>query len=182
MLMTAAKLMIVALAAGRLLWGASQAMANYPPPVGSLSAGASDTTPEPGSDVTVTCTVLDSSGNPMANELCTFVITSQPGGASFDGSSSTTGVTDANGVATAVLSAGATPGTIVLETQSGAMSSQVTLTTGAEPAELPSTGGAPGETGSAPWPLAAGAAAGAMALGLAGAFMALRARRSGSAS
>lgn len=178
MLITAAKLLIAVAVAGVLLWGAGQAAAEYPPPVGSLSAAASDTTPEPGSPVNVTCTILDSSGSPMANEPCTFTITSQPGGADFDGSLSTVKNTDANGVATAVLSTGTTPGTIVVGIESGAMTSQVTITTGAEPEELPTAGGAPGGSGSTPWPLAASAAAVGMALVLAGAFVALRARRS----
>lgn len=178
MRISAIRLLVVAVAAGGLLWGASQAVADYPPPVGSLSAAASDTTPEPGSDVTVTCTVLDNSGNPMANDSCTFTIASQPGGASFDGSPSTTKNTDADGVAAAVLSTGATPGTIVVEILSGALTSQVTITTGAAPAELPATGGSPSGSDSTPWPLAASAAAGGIALLMAGAFVAIRIRRS----
>ena len=177
MLISSAKFLIVAVAAGVLLWSAGQAAADYPPPVGSLSGAASDTAPAPGDDVTVTCTVLDNSGGPMASEPCTFTITSQPGGASFDGSPSTVKNTDQDGVATAVLSSGATPGSIVVSIQSGAMSSQVTVTTAEGAVQLPDTGDAPSGSDSPSWPLAAGAAAAGLALVLAGGFVALKTRR-----
>lgn len=161
---------------GSLFWGMGRAAAEYPPAVGSLSAGASDTTPSPGSSVIITCTALDASGNPLANQPCTFTITSQPGGASFDGALSTVANTDATGVATAVLSTGTTPGTIVVSVEAAGMVSQVTLNTGAAQ-ELPPTGGTPaGSNATTRWPLATGAAA--LSLILVGTLLILRNRRS----
>ncbi|GAG42850.1 unnamed protein product, partial [marine sediment metagenome] len=51
------------------------ASAQYPPPAGSVTVSLSDPTPATGSSVTVTCTVLDTVGNPVAGEVCEFTIT-----------------------------------------------------------------------------------------------------------
>lgn len=131
---------------------------SYPPPVGSLSVGVSDSTPSAGSTTTLTATALDSSGNPVAGATVTFRITSQPGGALFANSlTETTATSGANGVATAALTVGSAPGTIIVEVLSGAKTSQITLQV---QSGLPSGGGPPPDLGSsddngvAPWQIA----------------------------
>jgi hypothetical protein len=152
LLETAVVLAIVAL----LMYGAgwlSTALAQYPPPAGTVTA-ASDTEAAPtGSSVDVTCTVLDTAGAPVAGEPCTFTIVSQPGTDASIGSTSLTKLTDANGVATATLHTGSTPGVIMVEVEARGLSSQVTVTTDVEPgiappaapsepvSQLPATGG-----------------------------------------
>ncbi|MDP2947937.1 MAG: hypothetical protein Q8P22_00150 [Chloroflexota bacterium] len=138
------------------------AFAQYPPPVGSVTTTASNTSPATGASVTVTCTVLDTQGNPVANEPCTFTIVSQPGtDATLDGATTVTKTTNAQGKATAVLSAGSAPGQIVVSTGARGIASQVTVSTqaaapapaatlppGAVPGAAPPTGGgSPGDGG-----------------------------------
>jgi hypothetical protein len=140
----------------------------YPPPVGSLSTQSSSTTPPTGGTTTLTASVLDASGNPVAGADVLFQIESQPGsGAKFsNGLSQITASTDSTGTATASLSVGPNPGTIIIKTTSGDKTSQQTLTV--QPASgLPSTGGPPpSESGGlAPWQTALIAAAAAMLLG-----------------
>ncbi len=126
---------------------------SYPPPVGSLSVSSSTTTPSTGSTTTLTATVLDSAGKPVAGATVTFRIASQPGGARFANNlTETTAVTATNGVAQAVLSVGTTPGQIIVQTVSGEKTSQITLQV-QSPAGVPSTGGAPAEGGDSGVPL-----------------------------
>jgi len=116
----------------------------YPPPVGSLSTGASPTTPSVGGATTLTATVLDNSGNPVSGAEVSFQIATQPGTDARFANSLTqiTAVTGANGVATAVLSAGNKSGNIVIKMVSGDKSSQLTLQV--QPvAGVPATGGPP---------------------------------------
>lgn len=174
---TAARLLVTALAAGALLCTLGQVAADYPPPVGSLSASASDITPEAGSDVTVTCTLLDTNGRAIAGQPCTFTIISQPGGASFDGAQSTMANTGADGVATVVLSTGTNPGTIVVETGSGALTSQVTITSGSGLAQLPDTGATPASSAPVPWSLTVAAITAGTLLAAASAFALARIHR-----
>lgn len=117
----------------------------YPPPVGSLTVTASSTTPAAGATTTITATVLDNSGDPVDGAEVTFQIVSQPGSDAqwANGELETTGTTDANGVATAVLSVGSTAGNIIVETVSGEKTSQVTLAVASEAGGLPETGGSP---------------------------------------
>jgi hypothetical protein len=113
------------------------------PPAGepwTVTAEASDSNPAPGSDVEITGSVLDGNGDPVAGVQVTFTITSNPGGANFGGADSTQATTDANGRATAVLSAGAQPGTIVILVEAGSVAAQVSVTTSG-PQSLPKTGG-----------------------------------------
>ncbi len=116
----------------------------YPPPVGSLTVTATTTTPSSGSTTTLTATVLDNFGNPVANADVEFQITSQPGtDAGFsNGQKSITTKTGANGVASALLSAGSTPGNILVKMIAGDKTSQVTLQVQGAPA-APATGGEP---------------------------------------
>jgi len=157
------------------------ASAQYPPPVGSVTTSLSDPTPATGSSVTVTCTVLDTVGNPVAGEVCVFTIVSQPG---TDASlSSTTAVTNAQGIATVTLFTGSTSGTIVVEAEARSIESQATAiteaatpvapTVPATPGAAPPTGVGQGDGGTplALWIVAIGAAG---ALGLASLLVVLR--------
>jgi len=151
------------------------AFAQYPPPVGSVTAGASNPTPSTGASVTVSCTVVDSQGQPVANEPCTFTIVSQPGTDASLGAPSVTVETNAQGVATAVLSVGIKSGAVVVGVSAMGVQSQVTVNTqapGAAPPTLPAgaqPGAAPptgvGEAGESEiptvvWGVAIGAAVG----------------------
>ncbi len=137
----------------------------YPPPVGSLTTKATPTTPAPGTTTTVTATVLDSAGKPVAGAPVVFQIDSQPGtDAKFsNGLPQITATTDATGTATVSLSAGGTPGNIIVKTTSGEMTSQVTVQVRSA-VGAPPTGGQPPEDsdgGLAVWQavlIAAGAA------------------------
>jgi len=155
------------LVAGAILAGQAHAQ-TYPPPVGSLSVEASSATTTTGGTSDITATVLDESGNPVEGAEVTFRIVSQPGDdASFaDGGLETTGLTDASGIATVVLNAGSEPGSIIIETVSGAKTSQVTVTVEEAAGGLPPTGASPrsgGDSGVATWQIAL-MAVGAVAL------------------
>jgi hypothetical protein len=155
------------------------ASAQYPPPVGSVTASLSDPTPATGASVTCTCEVLDTVGNPVAGETCVFTIVSQPG---TDASlSSTTAITNAQGIATVTLFTGSTPGTISVSAEARSVESQATATTEAAtptapgtPGAAPPTGAGQGDDGTplALWLVAIGAAG---ALGLASLLVVLRA-------
>ncbi len=154
------------------------AFAQYPPPVGSVTAGVSNPAPGTGATVTATCLVVNSQGQPVANEPCTFTIISQPGTDATLGAPSVTANTNAQGIATAVLSVGTKSGAIVLGVTSMGVQSQVTvnaqapaatvppgatLPPGAQPGAAPPTGaGEPGEgqVPTAVWGVAIGAAVG----------------------
>lgn len=151
----------------------------YPPPVGSLSAEATPSPAAVGTTTTVTGTVLDNSGNPVPDAEVLFQIDSQPGtGAQFaNGQTEITATTDANGVATVVLSVGSTSGNIIVTLVSGEKTSQVTVQVQSPPV-LPPTGGSPpseGDGGLAAWQ-AALIAAGVVIL-LSGGVIAVRRRR-----
>ena len=147
------------LAGGLVLAGEARAQ-TYPPPVGSLSI-------EAGSTTDVTATVLDESGNPVEGAEVVFRIVSQPGNDATwaDGTLETTALTNASGVATAVLNAGSDAGSIIIETVSGAKTSQVTVADAEAAGGLPPTGTSPdseSDGGVATWQivlLAVGAAA-----------------------
>ena len=150
------------LAGGLILTGEARAQ-SYPPPVGSLSVEAASTTTGGTSDITAT--VLDESGNPVEGAEVVFRIVSQPGDDATwaDGSVETTALTDASGIATAVLNAGSDTGSIIIETVSGAKTSQVTVEVAEATSGLPPTGAIPesGDDGVAAWQivfLAVGAA------------------------
>jgi hypothetical protein len=150
----AAVFTLMMLAGGLVLAGEARAQ-TYPPPVGSLSIEAGSTTTGGTSDVTAT--VLDESGNPVEGAEVVFRIVSQPGDDATwsDGSLEITALTDANGLATAVLTAGSDPGDIIIETISGAKTSQVTVAVAAAAGGLPPTGASPdsegGDNGVATW-------------------------------
>jgi hypothetical protein len=154
------------------------AFAQYPPPVGGVTAGVSNPAPGTGATVTATCLVVDSQGQPVANEPCTFTIISQPGTDATLGGPSVTANTNAQGIATAVLSVGTKSGAVVLGVSAMGVESQVTvnaqapsatvqpsatLPPGAQPGAAPPTGaGEPGEgqVPTAVWAVAIGAAVG----------------------
>jgi len=154
------------------------ASAQYPPPVGSVTTSVSETTPATGASVTCTCKVLDTVGNPVAGEVCSFTIVSQPG--TDARLSSATAVTNAQGIATVTLLTGSVPGSIVVSSTARGVQSQATvtakaatpvaITTPATPGAAPPTGVGQGEGGTlvAPWIMAIGAA---VALGLVSLFV-----------
>ena len=152
------------------------AFAQYPPPAGSVTGSVNNPAPSPGASVTVTCTVTNSQGQPVANEPCTFSIVSQPGTNASLGAPSVTANTNAQGIATAVLSVGTTPGAIVVKVSAMGVQAQVTVSPkaattvpaatvppGAQPGAAPPTGaGEAGESEIPPlvWGVAIGAAVG----------------------
>jgi len=156
--------------------GAARAQ-TYPPPVGSLSTQSSSTTPSAGTTTTLTALVLDSSGKPVVGSSVVFLIDSQPGSdAKFsNGLGQITASTDATGTATAVLSVGRSPGTIVVKTISGDKTSQLTLQVQSA-VGVPPTGGRPdsegGGFGLAAWQVALLAAG--IAVFLSGSVIAVR--------
>jgi|SRR3990172_5755454 len=162
-----AGLLVMGILAGGLVLAGETRAQTYPPPVGSLSVEASSATTSTGGTSNITATVLDESGNPVEGAEVTFRIVSQPGddAAWSDGGLETTGLTDASGIATAVLRAGSAPGSIIIETISGAKTSQVTVTVEAATSGLPPTGSSPrseSNSGVPAWQIAlmaAGAAA-----------------------
>jgi hypothetical protein len=90
----------------------STASAQYPPPTGNCVVTASATATETGDGVTITVTVRDIEGNPVAGELVSLGVESQPGsGASITPTSATTG---ADGTVHATLNVGTDPGTVVV--------------------------------------------------------------------
>ena len=114
----------------------------------------------------------------MAGEVCVFTIVSQPG---TDVSlSSTTAVTNAQGIATVTLYTGNTAGAISVSAEARGIESQATATAGAATPTVPGTPGAAPPTGVgqgdggtplALWIVAIGAAG---ALGLASLLVVLR--------
>ena len=143
------ELLVIGILAGGLVLAGEAGAQTYPPPVGSLSVEASSATTSTGGTSDITATVLDNSGNPVEGAEVTFRIVSQPGDDArwADGGLDTTGLTDASGIATALLSAGSAPGTIIIETESGGKTSQVTVAVEAATSGLPPTG-APPDSGS----------------------------------
>ena len=158
------------LLAGALALAQGARAQTYPPPVGSLSVEAAST--EPGGTTDVDATVLDNDGNPVEGADVDFNIVSQPGNdAQWDnGELETTEVSEADGVATAVLHAGSTPGSIIIETVSGSTTAQVTVAVAEDVSDLPTTGGLPadGSDGLAGWQI--GFLAGVL-IALAGTFV-----------
>jgi hypothetical protein len=165
---TLAAAIVLSLLLARATLNGNAGAQTYPPPVGSLSTQSSSTTPPAGATTTLTARVLDASGQPVAGADVLFQIESQPSsGARFsNGLSQITASTDSTGTATARLSVGPNPGTIIIKTTSGDKTSQQTLTV--QPAGgLPSGGGQPPDEsgGLAPWQAALIAAGAAMLLG-----------------
>jgi hypothetical protein len=177
----------------------STVLAQYPPPAGTVTASAEEAAAPTAVSVEVTCTVQDSAGAPVANEPCTFTIVAQPGTDASLGAASVTELTDGDGVATATLYTGSTPGLIVVEVEAGGISSQVSVATGVElglapptgssgaqsgaPAALPASGlGDAGDTsagGALEVQFALGALLGAAVLAAAGAYVAVKRRAVG---
>lgn len=121
--------------------------AQYPPPVGSITALSSSTSAPEGEDVLLTCQVLDTEGAPIVGADCTFTITSEPGDDAAVGSKVITKTTNEQGIATTNLYTGTTPGVITVEMVAGELTSTVVVTV----AEVsPATGSiSPPDTGDA---------------------------------
>lgn len=127
------------------------ALADYPPPNGSVEFSVSNTTAGVGQGVTLTLIVLDAAGNPVANAACAMSIASQPGSDASVAQHSAE--TDANGAITGTLDVGSSPGSVVVTASCpvGPDSSDVLSASGtvvvagavgpaSPPASLPSTG------------------------------------------
>ena len=114
--------------------------AQYPPPVGSITLLTSTTMADAGEDVTLTGLVRNEQGHPVANTACAFSIVSQPGDDASLGS--TSGTTNAQGMATTNLNAGSTAGTIVVSIGCGELASTVlvNVVAGVQSITPPSTG------------------------------------------
>lgn len=156
---------------GLMLWTASIASAQYPPGIGSLSVSSSTTTAQVGSTTDLTCQVLGTAGQPQPGVDCTFTIASQPGsdagfvtgqasaapaghGLAFpSGQVSTQSVTKptgTNGIATAKLNVGTTPGPIVVLVEANGIVSQVTVQASTTAVSIPTAGGLPVTGGEPP--------------------------------
>ncbi len=104
----------VLVATAMLLAGvfSSTALADYPPPNGSVEFEVASTAAGTGEAVVVTVIVLDADGTPVASAACAMSITGQPGsGASVAQDSPET---DANGVITGTLYVGGSVGNVVV--------------------------------------------------------------------
>jgi hypothetical protein len=86
---------------------------------------SSSTTAGTGDNVSVSCNVFAANGAPLANQACTISIVDEPGDTAALGSKSVTKLTNSQGVATANLYVGVTPGVIVLEATSNGFTSSV---------------------------------------------------------
>lgn len=155
-----------------LLFGGT-ARAQYPPPTGNVTLVAETTTPALGTAVPITATARDQYGSVVAGIACTFSIVSQPGTTATVAPGPVT--TDANGVASTILNTGTTPGTIVVGSICGELSSQVSVVVGVAAPALPPTG-----SGDADMPAGVGwmlAIIAGMALGIGGMLAVMAVRR-----
>ena len=137
------------------------ALADYPPPNGSVEFAVSTTTADTGEAVTLTVIVLDVDGNEVANAACTISVTDQPGSDASVAQDSAE--TDANGEITGTLDVGSSVGSVVVTAvcPTGPGASDVLSASGTvvvagtggpalppgslPPASLPSTGLSPAE-------------------------------------
>ena len=163
------KVWVVALglATGLMAALAAQAMAQYPPVHGNVVLSAGAGTLALGERTSISATVVDDAGNPVAGLACAFSVGQQPGtDAGVDRGPFTT---DARGEVSTTLNAGSAAGTIVVEATCGELSAAVSVVAAsaqdpaAPPASLPGTGagggsGGSGGTGLAVWALIAAAA------------------------
>ena len=113
------------------------ALAQYPPPTGSVSSSAATLTPAINGQVDITCSVVDLAGAPVAGAPCTFTIVDEPGSDAAFASKSVTKVTGADGIGVAPLSVGSTPGPIYVSVQSGDFASQVIVLVQPQSAAMP---------------------------------------------
>jgi len=128
---------LVALLALAFLW--LPGLAQYPPPVGVVRGAVATPNPPAGSSTTLTCEVRDPAGNPVADEPCTFTIVEEPGTDASLGSKSVTKRTNEQGIATATLYTGTTPGVIVVRIEARGVATQVTVHVQAAGPMLPPT-------------------------------------------
>lgn len=108
--------------------GAGPTRAQYPPPVGSVSASAGSTNAAVGSNVTLTATVLNAAGQGVGGVDCTFSIASEPGTDATVGSKVKTVQTGPDGRAFDTLFTGSTPGVIIVRVTAGSFASNVVVT------------------------------------------------------
>jgi hypothetical protein len=126
--------------------------AQYPPPIGSLTALASTTNAQTGENVTLTCLLLDDGGQPIADEPCTIGISLEPGDDAAVGSKVVTKTTNDAGEATTNLFTGSSPGIIVISMAANGLTGSVTVnvSAAASPPAAPLDGAiTPPDTGDA---------------------------------
>jgi len=139
------KLTIAGMISVAVLAAASRAgsvSAQYPPPTGNCVITTSATTSAPGSTVTITVTVRDENGNPVANVPVPLNITKQPGNDASVTAGSTT--TDAQGKVTGTLKLGSASGIVEVTATASGVSCSASVAAGAAAVlpevALPSTG------------------------------------------
>jgi hypothetical protein len=128
------------------------ASAQYPEPVGSVIARTANSTVSAGGATVISCTLLDTGGDPVVGEDVVISITAQPGGASL---AANQGTTDASGTASTVLQVGSTPGLVVVACISGELTSQVfveVMGVTAAPPQAPLSAPSTGDGGLIPAP------------------------------
>jgi len=142
--------------------GGGAAHAQYPPPSGSVTVSADNTTVEVGDNVDITVTVRDVTGSPVVKRSCRLAIVSQPGkDASVKPKNAKT---NEEGVIEATVDVGSTPGFIVVRVTCGDVAGSVTVVATAK-AETPATGQAP-ESGIELPSTGGGSGSGASGLGM----------------
>ena len=109
-----------------------------------VTIAASDGSVVLGAFVTVSVTVVDDNGDPLADTECSFSIVSQPGDDALVGQAPV--LTDGAGNASTTLNVGSTPGEIEIEADCGGTTASVSVVAeagdepAAPPASLPDTG------------------------------------------
>ncbi len=157
------------------------AVAQYPPPTGSVTLSAADPTPAVGESVVLSVEVIDPAGAPVSGLSCSFAITQQPGADASVWAGPA--VTDAAGRAETTLNVGSAEGLIAVQARCGELSALTSVVAGAaaaQPVALPATGdGAMASSdGAFPWQFALAAGVG-LTLVAVGVRRVLGSRRSG---
>ena len=121
---------------------AGSVRAQYPPPQGNCVVTTSATTQATGGSVTVTVTVRDATGNPVANTPVTLAVTKQPGsGATITPAS---GSTNASGQISGTLNVGNAAGAVEVTATPADTSCRASVVSGqgavAAEVALPNTG------------------------------------------
>ena len=127
---------IAVTAAALIALGASQALAQYPPPLGSIVTHPSNPNPGLNTDTSVTVTVNSDAGVPAGSVACGATMASQPG---TDATVSPANfITDPSGQATLILGSGSTPGQVTIAVTCGQLSATAVVTVGAaSPGDAP---------------------------------------------
>ncbi len=106
------------------LLGVQAASAQYPQPIGGITAAVGSVTVTSGGSTQVSCTVRDASGNALSGRTITFTISSQPGSSAT--LSTQIATTNSAGTASVTLSVGSAAGTIIITCSGESLSARVT--------------------------------------------------------